>query len=83
MVFLEAMARPFRVCIINNMPGIVRTEKKTVRLTPAEEEMLQEICRRTGLDAAGVFRQSMLEKGERMGIVLGPEDRKRQRTRKQ
>lgn len=64
------MARPLRVCIINNMPPIDRAEKMTIRLTDGELKVRDEISRRLGISASGTMRQALLKLGESMGIVL-------------
>ena len=59
-------------CILNDM-AIKRDRKMTLRLSVAEEEMRDEIARRTGLAASAVMRIALLEKGERMGLTLKQE----------
>lgn len=49
---------------------IQRDVKMTLRLSPAEKDVMDQIGRRTGSAASTVMRQALLEKGERMGIHL-------------
>lgn len=50
--------------------AIKRDRKMTLRLSADEEALRDEIARRTGSPGAIVMRQALLEKGERMGILL-------------
>lgn len=64
------MARPIRVCIINNMQPVDRSEKMTLRLTTEEAKVRDELARRLGTNASGVMRQALLKLGESMGVIL-------------
>lgn len=59
--------------IINDM-AIKRNKRITTRLSDAEEEVVNEIARRTGALPSAAIRQAALEKGEKMGIPLKHED---------
>lgn len=63
------MARPIRVCIINDMQPIDRSEKMTLRLTKEEAELRDALSVRLGVNPSGVMRMALLRLGTAEGIV--------------
>jgi len=50
-----------RVCIINNMPPIERSEKMSIRLSLEEVELRDALAHHLGIDHAGVMRMALLK----------------------
>ena len=69
------MLKSKKVCIINDMPPVDRTEKMTIRLTPDECALRDALAEYLGVNPSGVMRQGLLRLARAEGIVL-PETKK-------
>lgn len=58
-----------RVCIINNMPPIERTEKMSIRLTTEELKLRDALAKHFGIDSGGVMRMALLKLAREEGFT--------------